>query len=158
VAAVVGPDELQGANTRAEKSDGENQMDVGVVDFDHLEKKLVLMVDVHRRLQSRAVVDDLVRDGVQQTRGGPRLQPGDQQLRQAPLMQPNRVSERSSVAFDVLDRPPVILDGLPQGLQVIVGGGLRVIALPAHAVHLSVADTDQRAPTHRQISRAVTPE
>ena len=43
---VVGPHELQGSNARAEQPDGENQMDVGVVDFDYLEEKLVLIVDV----------------------------------------------------------------------------------------------------------------
>lgn len=64
VAVGVGPHQLQGANAGSEESDGEDQMDVGVIDLDDLKEELALKVDVYCRLQPVAVTNDLMRDGV----------------------------------------------------------------------------------------------
>lgn len=74
------PHELKGANVRTEEPDGELEMDVRVFDLDHFEKKLALIVDMHRWLQNRAVVNNLMRDRVQQARRRLCLKPRYQQL------------------------------------------------------------------------------
>ena len=108
-------------------------MDVRVFDLHNLEKELALIVDVHGWLQGRAVVDNLMCDRVQQARRRLRLQSSNQQFRQTPLVEANRVRERSLFTLDKLNYPSVVRDGVPQTVQVLVGRAMRVVALPAHA-------------------------
>lgn len=128
---IVGPYELESANARTTELDGELQVDVRVFDLDHLKKEFALVVDMHSRLQKHAVVDNLMCGRIQQASRCPRLHPSHQQLRQADLVQADRVSERSSIALDKLNCPPVVLDRVPQNVQVLINGAVGIVALPA---------------------------
>jgi len=150
VAKVIRPHQLQGANFRAEEPDGENEVDVRVFDLDHFEKKLALIVDMHCRPKGRAVGNRVMRHRVQQARRGLRWQPRDQQLGQAQVGQADRVREWAFLTLDVLNGPPVVGDDLPQGVQVVIGGAVGVVALPAHGMLPSVVVATKPASTHRQ--------
>ncbi len=102
-------------------------------DLDNLQKELALIVDVHGWLQGRAVVDNLMCDRVQQARRRLGLQSSDQQFRQTTFVQADRVRERSLFILDELNYPSVVRDSVPQTVQVLVDGAVRVVALPAHA-------------------------
>ena len=67
---------------------------------------------------------------------------GDQQFGPAPVVQPDRVGEWVSVTFDVLHRPTVLEHLRAQHVGVVLAGGVRVVAHPAHEPHLPVVGTD----------------
>jgi hypothetical protein len=56
---------LKGPNFRPAEFDGELQVHVRVFDLNHLEQELALKVDVHRRPQEHAVIDDLAGNRIQ---------------------------------------------------------------------------------------------
>src|SRR6201999_3529818 len=97
------------------------------------------------------VVDNLMCDRVQQARRRLRLQSRDQQLRQTPFVQADRVREWSLFTLDKLNYPSVVRDGVPQTVEVLVDGAVRVVALPAHVPNLSVVVTNNPALTHRHM-------
>ena len=115
---VVGPHELEGAKGLIYEGHGELEVDIRVVDLDHFDQKLTLTVEMHGRLKSRAAIEDVMRDRVQQPLRRLRWQAGDQQLWQPIVMQANRIGERT-IAFDELHCPAAFGDDVPQAIEVI---------------------------------------